>query len=107
MGRKGLIAWGMLIQAGGIWLTVGVPDHAAWLAGAALQGLGTAVPHPAGRRYRRPRGVDPCRGRAHTPVRWHRRMGHAPAGTGECHRGGALSDGCTIGPTCDGGRDRR
>ena len=45
-GRKGLIAGGMLVQAGGIWLTVMVPVYAAWLAGAALQGLGTAMVYP-------------------------------------------------------------
>jgi MFS family permease len=46
VGRKGLIAWGMVVQAGGIWLTVGMPHYAAWLAGAALQGLGTAMVYP-------------------------------------------------------------
>jgi MFS family permease len=45
-GRKGLIAWGMIIQAGGIWLTVLVPAYGAWIAGAALQGLGTAMVYP-------------------------------------------------------------
>jgi MFS family permease len=45
-GRKGLIAWGMAVQAGGIWLTVLVPDYTAWLVGAALQGLGTAMVYP-------------------------------------------------------------
>jgi len=46
LGRKPLIAWGMVIQAGGIWLTVLVPSYGAWLAGAALQGLGTAMVYP-------------------------------------------------------------
>ncbi len=46
LGRKGLIAWGMIVQAAGIWLIVLVPDYAAWLAGAALQGLGTAMVYP-------------------------------------------------------------
>jgi MFS family permease len=46
VGRKGLIAWGMIVQAGGIWLTVLVPDYGAWLLGAALQGLGTAMVYP-------------------------------------------------------------
>ena len=45
-GRKHLIAAGMVVQAGGIWLTVLVPSYAAWLAGAALQGLGTAMVYP-------------------------------------------------------------
>ena len=45
-GRKELIAGGMIVQAGGIWLTVLVPTYAAWLAGAALQGLGTAMVYP-------------------------------------------------------------
>ncbi len=46
VGRKGLIAGGMIVQAGGIWLTVLVPTYPAWLAGAALQGLGTAMVYP-------------------------------------------------------------
>ena len=45
-GRKGLIAWGMIIQAGGIWLTVLVPVYGVWLVAAALQGLGTAMVYP-------------------------------------------------------------
>jgi MFS family permease len=43
LGRKPLIAWGMVVQAGGIWLTVLVPAYDAWIVGAALQGLGTAI----------------------------------------------------------------
>ena len=46
VGRKPLIAWGMVVQAAGIWLTVLVPSYAAWLVGAALQGLGTAMVYP-------------------------------------------------------------
>jgi MFS family permease len=46
IGRKGLIAGGMAVQAGGIWLTVLVPTYPAWLAGAGLQGLGTAMVYP-------------------------------------------------------------
>ena len=46
IGRKWLIAGGMAVQAGGIWLTVLVPSYPAWLAGAALQGLGTAMVYP-------------------------------------------------------------
>jgi MFS family permease len=46
VGRKGLIAWGMAVQAAGIWLTVSVPAYEAWVAGAVLQGLGTAMVYP-------------------------------------------------------------
>jgi MFS family permease len=46
VGRKELIAGGMIVQAVGIWLTVLVPTFAAWVAGAALQGLGTAMVYP-------------------------------------------------------------
>ena len=46
VGRKGLIAGGMIVQAAGIWLTVLVPTYAAWLIGAGLQGLGTAMVYP-------------------------------------------------------------
>ncbi|MBI4635641.1 MAG: MFS transporter [Candidatus Rokubacteria bacterium] len=45
-GRKGLIAEGMVVQAAGIWLTVLVPSYPAWLLGAVLQGLGTAMVYP-------------------------------------------------------------
>jgi len=46
VGRKELIAGGMIVQAAGIWLTVLVPTYAAWLVAAALQGLGTAMVYP-------------------------------------------------------------
>lgn len=46
IGRKWLIAGGMAVQAGGIWLTVLVPAYGAWILGAALQGLGTAMVYP-------------------------------------------------------------
>ena len=36
----------MVVQAGGIWLTVLVPEYSAWLLGAVLQGLGTAMVYP-------------------------------------------------------------
>lgn len=45
-GRKWLIAAGMGVQAVGIWLTVLVPHYGAWILGAALQGLGTAMVYP-------------------------------------------------------------
>jgi MFS family permease len=46
IGRKGLIAGGMVVQAGGIWLTALVPSYPAWILGAVLQGLGTAMVYP-------------------------------------------------------------
>jgi len=45
-GRKRLIAAGMIVQAGGIWLTVQVPVYSAWIVGALLQGIGTAMVYP-------------------------------------------------------------
>ena len=45
-GRRGLIASGMIVQAGGIWLTVLLPHYGAWLVAAALQGVGTAMVYP-------------------------------------------------------------
>jgi MFS family permease len=45
-GRKWLIAGGMIVQAGGIWLTVQVPIYTAWMIGAVLQGVGTAMVYP-------------------------------------------------------------
>jgi MFS family permease len=46
LGRKPLIVWGMVVQAAGIWLTVLVPSFGAWIVGASLQGLGTAMVYP-------------------------------------------------------------
>jgi MFS family permease len=46
LGRRGLIAGGMIVQAMGIWLTALVPDYGAWLVGAVLQGAGTAMVYP-------------------------------------------------------------
>ncbi|HYU47878.1 MAG TPA: MFS transporter [Terriglobales bacterium] len=45
-GRKWLIAGGMIVQASGIWLTVQVPVYTAWMIGALLQGIGTAMVYP-------------------------------------------------------------
>ncbi|MBI2467468.1 MAG: MFS transporter [Candidatus Rokubacteria bacterium] len=45
-GRRGLIAWGMVVQALGIWLVALVPTTAAWIVAALLQGLGTAMVYP-------------------------------------------------------------
>jgi MFS family permease len=45
-GRKGFVAGGMIVQAGGIWLTVLVLVYPAWLLGAVLQGMGTAMVYP-------------------------------------------------------------
>jgi len=36
----------MVVQAAGIWLTVTEPAYGAWITGAALQGLGTAMVYP-------------------------------------------------------------
>jgi MFS family permease len=45
-GRKRLIAAGMLVQAGGIWLAAQVPHYSAWIAAALVQGIGTAMVYP-------------------------------------------------------------
>jgi MFS family permease len=36
----------MVVQAGGIWLTLQVPVYTAWIIGALLQGIGTAMVYP-------------------------------------------------------------
>jgi len=46
LGRKWLIACGMGVQAGGIWMTVLVPTYSWWIVAAVLQGLGTAMVYP-------------------------------------------------------------
>ena len=45
-GRKWLIASGMIVQAGAIWLTVAVPKYPAWIVAALVQGVGTAMVYP-------------------------------------------------------------
>lgn len=45
-GRKWLIAAGMAVQAGGIWLTVLLPSMGWWIVGAVLQDTGTAMVYP-------------------------------------------------------------
>jgi len=45
-GRKWLIAGGMIVQAGGIWLTAMIPRYSAWIVAALLQGIGTAMVYP-------------------------------------------------------------
>ncbi len=45
-GRKWLIAAGMIIQAGGIFLTVVKRDYTYWIIAAVFQGLGTAMVYP-------------------------------------------------------------
>lgn len=45
-GRKWLIVGGMIVQAGGIWLTAQIPAYSAWMVGALVQGIGTAMVYP-------------------------------------------------------------
>jgi MFS family permease len=46
IGRKGLIVWGMWIQAGGIAVTATLPSFAGFAAGGVLLGIGTAMVYP-------------------------------------------------------------
>lgn len=46
IGRKWMIAGGMWVQAGGIALIAATGSFAAWLAGAVLLGVGTAMVYP-------------------------------------------------------------
>ena len=46
-GRKGLIVWGMWVQAGALFVTVLGRSFGWWLVGSALLGLGTAMVYPA------------------------------------------------------------
>jgi len=46
IGRKGLIVWGMWIQAGGIAVTAVTADFPVFGLGAALLGIGTAMVYP-------------------------------------------------------------
>ena len=46
LGRKWLIAGGMLVQAGGIAIIAGVTGFGPWAAGSVLLGVGTAMVYP-------------------------------------------------------------
>jgi MFS family permease len=46
-GRKGLIAAGMWVQAGGLFLTAAVSSFEWWLLGSVLLGVGTAMVYPS------------------------------------------------------------
>jgi len=45
-GRKGLIVWGMWVQALGLFMTAAGSGFGTWLAAAVLMGLGTAMVYP-------------------------------------------------------------
>jgi MFS family permease len=46
-GRKGLIAAGMWVQAGGLFLTAATRDFGWWLVASVILGLGTAMVYPS------------------------------------------------------------
>ena len=46
LGRKGLIAGGMWLQAGGIFLIAATRSFGPWLGGAVILGVGTAMVYP-------------------------------------------------------------
>ena len=45
-GRKGLIVWGMWVQAAGLFITAGLANFGWWLTGSVLLGIGTAMVYP-------------------------------------------------------------
>jgi MFS family permease len=45
-GRKGLIVWGMWVQAAGLFITAARAHFGWWLAGSVLLGIGTAMVYP-------------------------------------------------------------
>ena len=46
-GRKGLIVWGMWLQAAALFLTAATGSFAYWLAASVLLGVGTAMVYPS------------------------------------------------------------
>jgi MFS family permease len=46
LGRKGLIVWGMWVQAAGLFLTAALRGFGWWLLGSVLLGIGTAMVYP-------------------------------------------------------------
>jgi MFS family permease len=45
-GRKGLIVWGMWVQAAGLFITAAMGHFVWWMAGSVLLGIGTAMVYP-------------------------------------------------------------
>jgi MFS family permease len=45
-GRKGLIVWGMWVQAAGLFITAAMGHFGWWMAGSVLLGIGTAMVYP-------------------------------------------------------------
>ena len=45
-GRKGLIVWGMWVQAAGLFITAALVNFGWWLIGSVLLGIGTAMVYP-------------------------------------------------------------
>jgi MFS family permease len=46
VGRKGLIVWGIWVQAAGLFITAGSRGFGWWLLGSILLGIGTAMVYP-------------------------------------------------------------
>jgi MFS family permease len=46
LGRKGLVVWGMWVQAAGLFITAGSRGFGLWLLGSILLGIGTAMVYP-------------------------------------------------------------
>jgi MFS family permease len=46
LGRKGLIVWGMWVQAAGLFLTAVLRGFGWWLLGSVLLDIGTAMVYP-------------------------------------------------------------
>jgi MFS family permease len=46
LGRKGLIVWGMWVQAAGLFITAALRGFGWWLLGSVLLGIGTAMVYP-------------------------------------------------------------
>lgn len=45
-GRKGLIVWGMWVQAAGLFITAAMDHFGWWIVGTVLLGIGTAMVYP-------------------------------------------------------------
>jgi MFS family permease len=45
-GRKGLIVWGMWVQAAGLFITAATGHFGWWFTGSVLLGIGTAMVYP-------------------------------------------------------------
>jgi MFS family permease len=77
LGRKGLIVWGMWVQAAGLFITAGSRGFGWWLLGSILLGIGTAMVYPTLLAAISDASHPTCRARSLSVYRFWRDSGYA------------------------------